>query len=57
MFHLLLTKSDKVRALKEAFYRHNMPNITNLMSTVVIFLVVSVCYTPARSAGIVDWKV
>ncbi len=38
--HLLLTRTDKVRALKEAFYRNNMPNVTNLMATVVIFLVV-----------------
>lgn len=40
LFHLLLTRNDKVRALKEAFYRSNMPNITNLLATVVIFLVV-----------------
>lgn len=40
LFHLLLTRTDKIRALKEAFYRTNMPNITNLMATVVIFLVV-----------------
>ena len=38
LFHLLLTRTDKVRALKEAFYRQNLPNITNLMSTVLIFL-------------------
>ena len=30
----------QVRALKEAFYRTNLPNVTNLMSTIVIFLVV-----------------
>lgn len=41
LFHLMLTRKDKVRALKEAFYRTNMPNITNLLSTIVIFLVVS----------------
>jgi len=41
MFHLLLTRNDKLRALKEAFYRHNMPNVMNLMATIVIFLVVS----------------
>ena len=40
LFHLLLTRGDKLRALKEAFYRTNMPNVTNLMATVVIFLVV-----------------
>ena len=30
----------QVRALKEAFYRNQLPNITNLMATIVIFLVV-----------------
>ncbi|CAL5223484.1 g6008 [Coccomyxa viridis] len=40
LFHLLLTRGDKVRALKEAFYRSSLPNITQLMSTIVIFLVV-----------------
>lgn len=40
LFHLLLTRNDKVRALKEAFYRSNLPNITNLMATIVIFFVV-----------------
>jgi protein transport protein SEC61 subunit alpha len=40
LFHLLLTRSDKVRALKEAFYRPNLPNITNLLATIVVFLVV-----------------
>jgi len=40
LFHLLITRTDKVRALKEAFYRQNLPNITNLLSTVLIFAVV-----------------
>lgn len=40
LFHLLVTRQDKVRALKEAFYRQNLPNITNLMATVLIFAVV-----------------
>ncbi|PNW85093.1 hypothetical protein CHLRE_03g171350v5 [Chlamydomonas reinhardtii] len=40
MFHLLITRSDKVRGLKEAFYRTNLPNMTNLMATILIFLVV-----------------
>ncbi|MEW5310007.1 MAG: hypothetical protein WDW38_001843 [Sanguina aurantia] len=40
LFHLLITRGDKVRALKEAFYRTNLPNVTNLLATVVIFLVV-----------------
>jgi len=40
LFHLLITKSDKVRALKEAFYRPNLPNLTNLMATVLVFCIV-----------------
>jgi protein transport protein SEC61 subunit alpha len=46
MFHLLLTRNDKMRALKEAFYRHNMPNVMQLLATIVIFLGVSwlVCF-------------
>ena len=40
LFHLLITRTDKVRALKEAFYRQNLPNLTSLMATVLVFLVV-----------------
>lgn len=40
MIHLLLTRNDKTRALKEAFYRSNLPNVMNLVATLVIFLVV-----------------
>merc|ERR1712157_277495 len=40
MFHMLITKSDKVGALKEAFYRQNAPNITSLFATVLVFFVV-----------------
>jgi protein transport protein SEC61 subunit alpha len=40
LFHLLITRQDKVRALKEAFYRQNLPNCTNLLATVFVFLVV-----------------
>jgi protein transport protein SEC61 subunit alpha len=40
LFHLLITRTDKVRALKEAFYRQNLPNCTNLMATVLVFVVV-----------------
>jgi len=39
-FHLLITRPDKMGALREAFYRTNLPNITNLLATVVVFLVV-----------------
>ena len=40
LFHLVVSRQNKVQGLKEALYRQNLPNITNLMSTVVIFLVV-----------------
>jgi protein transport protein SEC61 subunit alpha len=38
--HLMLTRSNKLFALKEAFYRQNLPNLMNLLSTVLVFLVV-----------------
>eukprot|EP01084_Bolivina_argentea_P259792 438509_1 len=40
LFHLLLTRKSIVPALKEAFYRSNLPNITNLFSTILMFIVV-----------------
>merc|ERR1711865_541586 len=40
LFLLLFTRADKVRALKEAFYRQNAPNITALFATVLVFFVV-----------------
>jgi protein transport protein SEC61 subunit alpha len=40
LFHLLITRSDKVRALKEAFYRQNLPNVTNLLATILVFIIV-----------------
>ncbi|KAI9197314.1 SecY subunit domain-containing protein [Polychytrium aggregatum] len=39
-FHLLFTRNDKFRALKEAFYRQNFPNLMNLLATIVIFALV-----------------
>lgn len=39
-FHLLLTRSDKVRALREALFRPDLPNLSNLMATVVVFGIV-----------------
>ncbi|KAF6134648.1 hypothetical protein GIB67_002049 [Kingdonia uniflora] len=40
LVHLLIRRTDKVCALREAFFRHNLPNMTNLLSTVLMFLVV-----------------
>jgi protein transport protein SEC61 subunit alpha len=39
-FHLMWTRSNKITALKEAFYRGGLPNITSLFATVLVFLVV-----------------
>jgi len=38
--HLLITRENKIQALREAFYRQNLPNLTNLLATVVVFVVV-----------------
>lgn len=38
--HLLVTRGNKMQALKEAFFRQNLPNLMNLISTVFVFLVV-----------------
>merc|ERR1712124_165919 len=40
LFHLLISKTDKVHALKEAFYRQSAPNLTNLIATMLVFFVV-----------------
>lgn len=40
LFHQLITRPDKFRAVKEAFLRQNLPNLTNLMATVLVFVVV-----------------
>lgn len=40
LFHLLATRTDKVRGLREAFYRQNLPNLMNLLATVFVFGIV-----------------
>lgn len=40
LFHLLFTRSDKFRAVKEAMYRTNLPNLSSLIATVGVFAVV-----------------
>ncbi|KAI8582949.1 hypothetical protein K450DRAFT_225605 [Umbelopsis ramanniana AG] len=40
LFHLLATRKDKTRALKEAFYRGNLPNVMSLLSTAIVFAIV-----------------
>jgi len=40
LFHLLINRENKVKALHEAFYRSNLPNITNLFATIFVFVIV-----------------
>lgn len=40
LFHLLATRSDKVRALRQAFNRSHLPNVSNLLATIFVFGVV-----------------
>lgn len=37
LFHLLFTQKNKTLALKEAFYRQNLPNVMNLIATLIVF--------------------
>jgi protein transport protein SEC61 subunit alpha len=38
--HFLITKKNKVEAIHRAFYRGNIPNLSNLIATVIVFLIV-----------------
>lgn len=40
LVHLLITRKDKSWAIREAFFRTNLPNLTNLAATVLVFCVV-----------------
>jgi protein transport protein SEC61 subunit alpha len=40
LVHLLITWKNKPLALREAFFRPNLPNISNLLSTGLIFAAV-----------------
>lgn len=40
LIHLLSVRSDKMRALREAFYRQNLPNLMNILSTIFVFGIV-----------------
>ncbi|KAI8894837.1 SecY subunit domain-containing protein [Globomyces pollinis-pini] len=40
LFHLLFTRKDKFRAIKEAMYRTNLPNLSSLLATGLVFVVV-----------------
>merc|ERR1711976_655218 len=38
--HFLATRSDKLLAFREAFYRQSAPNLTNLFATMLVFFIV-----------------
>lgn len=40
LFHFLLTKQNKLNALQQAMWRQNAPNISNLLATIIVVLVV-----------------
>ena len=42
LFHFLLTKPNKLNALYEAFFRAYAPNMSNLIATVLVGLLVNV---------------
>ena len=39
-FHLMITRKDKVRALREAMFRSHLPNLSNVFSTILVFIAV-----------------
>lgn len=39
-FHLSFARSDKLQAIKEAFYRSSAPNLTNVLATILVFMIV-----------------
>ena len=51
LVHFLLTRSDRTRALKDAFYRQGLPNIMQLLATVAIVLMVVYFQVGARGGG------
>jgi len=48
LFHSLITRADKIGAIQQAFYRSTLPNINNLLATVLIFFVVIYFQVNAR---------
>ncbi|KAH0795025.1 protein transporter Sec61 subunit alpha isoform 2 [Histomonas meleagridis] len=39
-FHLLITRKDKLRAIREAMFRSHLPNLSNVFSTLLVFIAV-----------------
>lgn len=40
LFHSLFTQDDKMAAFQNAFYRSHLPNVNQLIATILIFFVV-----------------
>jgi protein transport protein SEC61 subunit alpha len=40
LFHMLITRTDKISAIRQAFFRSSLPNINSLLATILVFLVV-----------------
>eukprot|EP01059_Diplonema_ambulator_P018765 TRINITY_DN3136_c4_g1_i1.p1 TRINITY_DN3136_c4_g1~~TRINITY_DN3136_c4_g1_i1.p1 ORF type:complete len:472 (+),score=153.58 TRINITY_DN3136_c4_g1_i1:104-1519(+) len=40
MFHQLVQSNNKVKALKDVFYRPHLPNVMSLLATVLVFVIV-----------------
>ncbi|KAM7264316.1 hypothetical protein ACFE04_001999 [Oxalis oulophora] len=40
LLHLLITRANKFLALREAFYRQDLPKVTNILAKVLIFFIV-----------------
>ena len=40
LFHYLFTRDNKLKALRMAFFREGLPNVSNLIATMVVFVVV-----------------
>merc|ERR1712046_436479 len=40
LFHFLLSRGDKLGALRDEFYRQSAPNLTNLFATMLVFFIV-----------------
>jgi protein transport protein SEC61 subunit alpha len=55
-FHLLFTRSNKLQALNDAFFRPGLPNLSNLMGTVLVFLVV-IWIQGAFSLSLLHWAI
>ncbi|CAF4208112.1 unnamed protein product, partial [Rotaria sp. Silwood2] len=39
LFHLLATQHDKIQALYDTFFREDLPNLLNLLATIIVFAI------------------